>query len=543
MIRKKCVAFWRWIRELGASIRRPEWFIIAFIVVLTLSSWAIRYNQNGSDIAAAFLGNPIPLAVDFFAWFMFWSAPIFLFGRFSRFLYCPLLVVWLTLDVIIVFAKVNFAMEIDGALMDIIRESSLAEVGNFIRLYFSIGLVLLFAVYLFLIYVIIYCSTHIRAVSLKRFMVGVAILSIALVIGVRMDLFYYQDIIRNSAEDIPEYRLVADCIRYQSILDLEDKDELPSEVFVAPNKVPSVGVFVLGESATRNHWGSYGYSRMTTPCIQDRGNEIVFFSDCIAAASYTAGSMRYLFTQATLDDDNSFARSTMSMTLKHCGVNTAFFSNQERWGRRCLARYAFSGCDPMMFAQELGLDPHYDDCLVPLLKRELEKSGSSNSVCFVQFSGSHLPASIQYPHGQEPYKGDTEYDHYDNSIWFSDKVIGSIIDLCDGLDKPSWVVYISDHGESPDSGKFRDTSDNSVWEVPFIIWFSEEYRKLNPEIVAQVAAAKNRPLQSDQLFAGILRLSGVNAGADSEVFYSPEFHCRPVRKLTGGRIYSRGRAK
>jgi glucan phosphoethanolaminetransferase (alkaline phosphatase superfamily) len=99
------------------------------------------------------------------------------------------------------------------------------------------------------------------------------------------------------------------------------------------------------------------------------------------------------------------------------------------------------------------------------------------------------------------------------------------------------MVYLSDHGESPDSKTWRTATDPDVWEVPMVIWLSDEYRLRFPETAAAVAAAVGKPLQSDQLLTGFLHLTGVRGCGvgTSDDFLDASFVPRAVRMVEDGR--------
>ena len=103
--------------------------------------------------------------------------------------------------------------------------------------------------------------------------------------------------------------------------------------------------------------------------------------------------------------------------------------------------------------------------------------------------------------------------------------------------RPAYMVYLSDHGESPSSKGWRTATDRDLWDVPFVIWLSKKFRRQYPEVVAELENARNRPLQSDQLFFGLLRLAGVDGlNVDPTLdFAGSAFVPRSPRVIMGGR--------
>ena len=72
-----------------------------------------------------------------------------------------------------------------------------------------------------------------------------------------------------------------------------------------------------------------------------------------------------------------------------------------------------------------------------------------------------------------------------------------------------------------------------MWDVPMIVWLSDEYRRLHPDVVAALAVAAKLPLQSDQLLPGILRIAGIRFSGGMD-FTSGKFVPRTPRKINCG---------
>ena len=97
---------------------------------------------------------------------------------------------------------------------------------------------------------------------------------------------------------------------------------------------------------------------------------------------------------------------------------------------------------------------------------------------------------------------------------YNDFIVSSIIRQVAELHEPSFVFYVSDHGESPDSHVWRDVKSRDVYEIPLLIWLSPEYRAAFPETAARVEAAKDSPLRQSHLMEGMLELAGVKGCPD-----------------------------
>ena len=129
--------------------------------------------------------------------------------------------------------------------------------------------------------------------------------------------------------------------------------------------------------------------------------------------------------------------------------------------------------------------------------------------------GSHAPPLFRYPLNRDiypRYEGDVapgiadpnsfeayKSNLYDNTIAFTDLILGQMVEMLKSLDRPSFLVYLSDHGETPSSPHWRDASSPDLLAVPYSVWFSKEYRARYPETVAAVSALADEPRGLDQM--------------------------------------------
>lgn len=134
--------------------------------------------------------------------------------------------------------------------------------------------------------------------------------------------------------------------------------------------------------------------------------------------------------------------------------------------------------------------------------------------------GSHSEFCSRYPGNfsrfngtRDRYTGNMndehlrEFNEYDNSIAYTDAVLGGILELLEREPRPAFMLYISDHSELGEwSGHTRSAATGipDFFEIPCLLWTNPQYKADFPELVK--AAEKNRhlPLQSDQLFYAIL---------------------------------------
>ena len=150
---------------------------------------------------------------------------------------------------------------------------------------------------------------------------------------------------------------------------------------------------------------------------------------------------------------------------------------------------------------------------------------------FIHLYGSHFPFELRCPQSKRYFTEEKKghfVNAYDDSLRFTDSILGRLLDLLEREKRPSVFIYLSDHGESPDSGRTRVITDKDCWQVPMVVWLSRSYRARFPEVAARLSNAVNRPLQNDCLLPGILeilRITGMHyKKADS--FLDDEFKCQ-----------------
>lgn len=307
---------------------------------------------------------------------------------------------------------------------------------------------------------------------------------------------------------------------------------------------PLLGVIVIGESSTRNRWSLYGYDRDTTPMLDSIRNELVVYDNLVAAQGSTTQCLRYLLTAATKEDER--CRYILPQIIHEAGFKSVFLSNQNHWGQfDGVDTILFSACEQLFWLGDvLGNGtpdcPRYDGYLLPYVDKAITESDGSQ-IIFVHLQGSHMPMADKCPlefakYGLREEGGlcadAAESDLYDNSIVYTDYVVSQILQRLKERGGDSFLLYMSDHGETPSSTKWRFVQDKDLWEIPMIAWFSREYREFHGEIVRQANNSVHKPLVSDQLLSGIVKLcliEGLPDYKEQEDFLSDKFIPREKR--------------
>lgn len=314
-----------------------------------------------------------------------------------------------------------------------------------------------------------------------------------------------------------------------------------------------VGVVMVGESMTRNNLGIYGYARNTTPEMKGvKNGELFVFTDLLGVWSNTQGALRHLLTEFEIGGET--AECALPYVCRRAGYECVLLSNQNHWGAYdTIDTLLFSACKDATWIGELKADHKlYDIDMVPMLKDKLTACSSQPFICFMHLAGSHNPFTY-YPKEFTIFKPDfvdkcnahltgskrVQYNDYDNTILHTDATFGGVVRVLGETHRPAFVLLVSDHGETPRVGKWRVGTHKDLWEIPMVVWVSEEYEKAYPATVKKLRGAVGRKLQQDQLFVGMLSLAqivGFSRYSEERDFLSSKFKVREMRMVQNGKV-------
>lgn len=336
-----------------------------------------------------------------------------------------------------------------------------------------------------------------------------------------------------------------------SMIPFPDADKVQS------NRLADNVFLIIGESASRAHHSLYGYPLRTSPNLDRMKDSLFVFSDAITSATYTALSIERILTfkKDDVTDNDWYKYPSLVELFKNAGYRTYWLSNQESRGLLANGSSAIvAGSDVIDFVSggnsEDVYDKKYDEVLIP---PALETISDPDSLKFVgiHLMGSHTGYSNRFPARHTRFKADDILKHnpkpwldeesaqivadYDNSILYTDSILGVIISGVANLPRPSILVYLSDHGEHVyDTHDYcgRDRSTNCV-EVPFIIYANRAYREKNPQIVRLLEQSVSRPFSTANLIYSLMTLTGTSYPhySPADDVLSPQF--RPRIRMVG----------
>ena len=310
-------------------------------------------------------------------------------------------------------------------------------------------------------------------------------------------------------------------------------------------------VLVVGETARAANFSLNGYARNTNPRLARQG--VVSYRSFQACGTSTATSLPCMFSGIPRSDygREHMNRENLLDVLDHAGIRVLWRENNA--GCKGL-------CDRVETDKlaEWGIPEYCSNgaCVDEILLHGLDDflmRVENDTLIVLHQQGSHGPAYyLRYPpeFGQFAPACETNDLHrcdresvvnaYDNTILYTDHVLGLVIDLLrrhsDRLD--TGMIYVSDHGESlGERGVYLHGLPFSIapdeqTRVPFIVWFSSGLIGSSGLDPGCIAAGRDVPSSHDNLVHSILGLMDVETA-----LYNPEldlFHpCQRSRHAEG----------
>lgn len=287
-------------------------------------------------------------------------------------------------------------------------------------------------------------------------------------------------------------------------------------------------VFVIGESARRDHLGLYGYDRDNTPNLDKEKNLVALQGYSCDTA--TKLSLRCMFVreggaseapQRTLKEANVFS------VLKSKGWSSELYSMQsEAWFYNKTRVDDYSLRENIASEKRNAGKPVDDMLLVDEMKDSMANHPKGKHLIILHTKGSHYLYSDRYPRSFAKYQPEcmgiddscsTEemINAYDNSLLYTDFFLSQVFDQL--RDKNAIVFYASDHGESISKsmhfhGTPRDHAPIEQREVPIMVWASDKFLSNDQNKASfqqlQKMAAEKKPAFHEKLYDTILGCIG-----------------------------------
>lgn len=294
-------------------------------------------------------------------------------------------------------------------------------------------------------------------------------------------------------------------------------------------------VLVIGESSRYSNFSVNGYHRETSPNL-DNAENLVSYSKAGSEANLTEVALQLLLTRATADSpQTAYEEKALTDAFIECGYKTAWLGNQA-------ANYEFvqritGKMDYRDFpTTEFGAPDNYDEDLLPDFKRIIQEN-TSKQLIVLHLLGSHFRYNSRYPESfcrfQPALTGTSSYDviepankdifvnSYDNTVYYTDSILGEVIRQLESAEAIASMVYISDHAENLYDDErlmfMHGNTQPSEYEIhiPFFFWYSDAYKKFFPEKVNQIVQHKEKRISTRNLFYSFLSIAGITTPYDN----------------------------
>lgn len=280
---------------------------------------------------------------------------------------------------------------------------------------------------------------------------------------------------------------------------------------------------IIGESQNRKHMSAYGYSRDTTPWLaaQRANDNFVIMENGYACNTLTMLALSQALTEKSQYNHKALDKSYSLIDIaKAAGFKTYWISNQAQYGSYNTPITLIANCadEKIWLNSDSSASSSYDEKVLPALSSINSKG---KKVIFIHLYGNHWEYNHRYPHEEYGKFDNSNYagkvvdlqklNAYDNSMYYNDCVIEKIFQYAKQNWNVSSIAYFSDHGEAVVSNNKHIPSkyEDDMGTVPVYFYFSDEYIKAHPAIVARTKKNKDIYFTNDMMYDALLDLWGI----------------------------------
>ena len=306
----------------------------------------------------------------------------------------------------------------------------------------------------------------------------------------------------------------------------EQAEEIKLPDATITDREKAVVVLVIGESARKANFQLYGYKRETNPLLsKQEGLKVYQATSC---GTYTTAGAKAILEPVNSDDLYELLPNYAFRT----GVDVSW--RTYNWGEPPVHIDEYL-TDTDLSDRYPDVNRDYDAILFAGLRERIESSPKDKVLIILHTSTSHGPKyADKYPKEFEFFKpvaknieeGEKNVEllinAYDNTIRYTDYLVDSLINTLRTMtDWHSAMIYISDHGESlGEKGIFMHglpmkLAPKVQYEIPFLVWISDNYRNYKPTSDKLEAPAGQLPAVLDQhyIFHSVLNLLSIQSPA------------------------------
>ena len=314
-------------------------------------------------------------------------------------------------------------------------------------------------------------------------------------------------------------------------------------------------ILVIGESYSKFHSHLYGYSKNTTPkmdeCVKN-GNMFVF-SNVISPYNLTSSVIKNLMSTNSVSEHEYWSSCPFFPAIfKHAGYTVYFWDNQLTKTKGRAFDFSLNGIIHDVSLSKLSYDYvndtiyNYDGDLISSFFSSFHPH--KRNLIILHLMGQHVDASDRFPSSYHLFS-ESDVDRndlsslekqriadYDNATLYNDYVLSSIINYFDSTN--AVLIYLSDHGEEVYDYRHvlgrthefpkKPQALHYQYEVPFVIWCSDMFSNRNESIVNSIKTALSRPYMTDNVCNLLFHIGSIETNSYREEFdiISPHYNCK-----------------
>lgn len=280
----------------------------------------------------------------------------------------------------------------------------------------------------------------------------------------------------------------------------EDARYTPNDSGKLPGKLI---VVVIGETARAKNFSLYGYGRETNPKLSER-DDLLVLPRTEACGTSTKVSVPCMFSALDRQSYADYAGRLQYLPalLARLGIGSTYIGNNfgdcKGICEGMATEYTHDKFDhrTSRFCTEFECR---DEILIDRLQQYLSSLKEGDQLLLLHQNGSHgprynkrVPEAFQYfvpvcdSADIRQCSQQELINSYDNTIVYTDHVLSALIAELEASSRASVLIYLSDHGESlGEKGLYLHGLPHAIapkeqTEVPFLMWFSPEYRAAYP---------------------------------------------------------------
>lgn len=422
------------------------------------------------------------MIANYFVFYLFYSIN-YLFGRIITSFF-------FLINAVAVYFINTYSVIIDESMIGNIFNTNLDESSSF----FAFKLIL-YILFLGIIPSILFIRIKIEKIKLKVFFKNIGIslgLMILFVLANASNVLWVDKHAKVIGGLAMPWSYTANIPRYFIHKFQENEKEILLPDAVITNKEKSVVVLVIGESARSKNFSLYGYEKDTNPLLSKTENLYHFKAN--SCATYTTAGVKCLLEH---QNTSELYEILPNYLYRH---NVSVVWRTTNWGEPPVHIDKYLKVDDLM-PNCKDERCNYDEILLKGLKDEILNAKHDKVLVILHTSTSHGPTySKKYPKQFEVFKpvcnsvelsqcsNQELVNAYDNTIVYTDYILHSIIEELNQLkDYKSTMIYVSDHGESLGEknlymhGIPMSIAPKEQYEIPFIVWVSENSRQLKSQ--------------------------------------------------------------